>query len=316
VKEALQEVLKTIEDNPHRYQLQLIRWGLPMAIQNLSPKGVLPDTIVKEVLESLGAQTREVLSGLWELVEAPRPPDLEERLRKNGFSHAFGGEPLEGFSLHARIGLVALSAASGLSVVNKKAFLRTSARKPLERTWEGVKTLRPLFAAMGLSDLEGAIEVLLGLEEGEGRVERGYVLVRSGGFWALWRGTFLEDPDLDVAVLAGRDVVLPLPEEGALSFRAQFMCSRVYVDHLGVHREGGGHRIESGGMFLEHLFDGNPVVRALQRELGRQLDLFIRHGRKALFEGLSPNTVDRLRKFVQTEDSSVALRHLFQPAEG
>jgi hypothetical protein len=35
-----------------------------MAIQNLSPKGVLPDTLVRGVLEALCAHTKEALSGL------------------------------------------------------------------------------------------------------------------------------------------------------------------------------------------------------------------------------------------------------------
>jgi hypothetical protein len=97
----LQAVLKVIEDNPHYYQDQLARWGLQMAIQNLSPKGVLPDAAVKEVLETLYTQTEEALSGLWEVLGVSRPPDLKERLKKGGLLHAFNGEYLEGFSLHA-----------------------------------------------------------------------------------------------------------------------------------------------------------------------------------------------------------------------
>jgi len=243
MEETLQVVLKAIEDNPSHYHYQLIRWGLPMAIQNLSPKGVLPDAIVKGVLGSLGAQTKEALSGLWEVLGVPPPADLEERLRKNGFSHAFSDKPLEGFSLYARLGLVSIDTASGLHIINQKAFLGTTNRKSLEKTWEGVKALRPLLATMGLSDLEGAIGVLLGLEEGEGRVEGDYVLVKNRGFWRLWRGTFLEDPDLDAALLAEQDVTLPLTEEVALFFRMRFMCSKVHVDRLGIYREGDSRHI-------------------------------------------------------------------------
>ncbi len=316
MEEVAQAILKTIEDNPHLYRLQFARWGLPIAIQQLSPKGVLPDTLVKRVLETLYAQTEEALRGLWEVQGVPPPPDLEERLRKKGFSYAFGDKPLEGFSLYALPGVVTLDGPSGLHVVNDKAFMRTSSRKPLERTREGVRALRPLLTTMRLSDLEGAIEALLGLEEGEGRVEGGYVLTKSGGFWWLWRGTFLGDPDLDVAVLAERDVVLPLPEGVALSFRARFMCARVYVHRLGIYREGSGRHIEGGIPLPEHLFARDSVVRALQRELGRQLDLFIRHGRKALFEGLPPSALDRLREFARSGDFSVALRRLLQPSVG
>ncbi len=316
MEEVAQVILKAIEDNPHRYRLQFARWGLPMAIQQLSPKGVLPDTFVKRVLEALYAQTKEALSGLWEVLGVSPPPDLEERLRKKGFSYAFGDKPLEGFSLYALPGVVALDGPSELHVLNDKVFLRTSSRKPLERTREGVRVLRPLLTTMGLSDLEDAIETLLGLEKGEGRVEWGYVLARSGDFWTLWRGTFLGDPDLDVAVLAERDVVLPLPEGVAFSFRVRFMCARVYVDRLDIYREGGSRHIEGGIPLPEHLFGRDSVVRALQRELDRQLDLFIRHGRKTLFEGLPPSALDRLREFARSEDPSAALRHLLQSSVG
>jgi hypothetical protein len=312
----LQAVLKAIEGNPSHYHHQLIRWGLPMAIQNLSPKGTLPDTIVKGVLESLSAQTRKALGGLWEVLGVSLPADLEERLRKNGFSHAFSDKPLEGFSLYAQLGLVSIDATSGLHVINQKAFLRTANRKSLERTWEGVKALRPLLATMGLSDLEGAIGVLLGLEEGEGRVEGGCVLAKSRGFWRLWRGTFLEDPDLDVAVLAEQDVTLPLTEGVALSFRMRFMCSKVYVDRLGIYWEGDSRHVGGSRMFPGHLLDRDSVVRALQQELGEQLNLFIRRRRKNLFERLPPSALDRLKEFTQSEDPSAALRYLLQPSAG
>jgi hypothetical protein len=212
--------------------------------------------------------------------------------------------------------VVTLDAASGLHVVNKKAFLRTANRKPLERTWEGVRALRPLLTTMGLSDLEGALEALLGLEEGEGRVEKGYVQVRSGGFWTLWRGTFLGNPDLDVAVLAERDVVLPLIERVALSFRMRFMCSKVYVARLGLHQGGDSRYAEGGRTFPAYLFGQDPVVRALQQELGQQLHLFARCQCNTLFEGLPPEALDRLMEFAQAEDSSVTLRHLLQPLAG
>jgi hypothetical protein len=96
---------------------------------------------------------------------------------------------------------------------------------------------------MGFSDLEDAIEALLALGEGEERVEGGYILARSGGFWALWRGTFLGDPNLDVALLAGQKVGLPPIEGVALSFKVRFMCSKVYVDRLDIGWEEGSRHI-------------------------------------------------------------------------
>jgi hypothetical protein len=302
VEEILQAVLKAIEDDPCHYQLQLARWGLRTAIQGLSPNGVLPDALIGGVLEALCAQTQEALSGLWEFLGTPPPPDLQDRLRRNGLAHAFSAKPLEGFSLHARPGLVSLDTASGLHVINGRAFLRTTNRKSLERTREGVKALRPLFATMGLSDLEDAIEALLALGEGEGRVEGDYVLARSGGFWALWRGAFLGDPNLDVALLAGRKAVLPLIEGVALSFKVRFMCSKVYVDRLDIGWEGGSRHIEGGRAHSECLFAQRSIVRALQKELSEALEGSRKPVQGLPYEEFPPKVLDRLRAFIRHGD--------------
>jgi hypothetical protein len=303
IEEVLQPILKAIEDDPCHYQLQLARWGLPMAIQNLSPKGVLPDTLVRGVLEVLCAHIKEALSGLWEVLGTPPPrQDLEDRLTKNGFSYAFSDKPLEGFSLHARPGLVSLDTASGLRIVNRRVFLRTANRKPLEKTLEGAKALRPLLATMGLSDLEDAIEALLGLGEGEGRAEGGYVLARSGGFWALWRGTFLGDPNLDVALLAEREAVLPSVEGVALSFKVRFMCSKLYVDRLNIGWEGGSRHIKGSGMLSESLFAQRSVVRLLQKELGEVLKGSKKSAQGLPYEEFPPKVLDGLRAFIRHGD--------------
>jgi len=300
IEEVLQTVLKAIEDDPSHYQLQLARWGLPTAIQGLSPKGVLPDTLVKGIAEVLCAEAKEALSGLWEVLGTPPPPDLEDRLRKSGFSHAFTDKPLEGFSLHARPGLVSLHTASGLHVLGRKAFLRTSNRKPLESTWESARALRPLLATMGLSDLEDAIEALLGLEEGEGRVERRYVLGRGGGFWALWRGDFLEHPDLAVAALAGREAVLPLVEGVTLSFRVGFLCSKAYLDRLGISWKGGNLPIQGDKMFSESLFAQRPIARLLQRGLAEALKRPRGPGQGPPLGGILQKALARLRLLPET----------------
>jgi hypothetical protein len=303
MEEVLQPILKTIEDDPCHYQLQLARWGLPMAIQNLSPKGVLPDILVRGVLEALCAHTKEALSGLWEVLGTPPPRDLEDRLTKNGFSYPFSDRPLEGFSLHARPGLVSLDSASGLRIINRRTFLKTASRKSLERTWEGVKALCPLLTTMGLSGLEDAVKALLGLEEGEGRAEGGYLLARSGGFWALWRGTFLGDPSLDVALLAEREVVLPSVEGVALSFKVRFMCSKVYIDRLDIGWEGGSRPIKGSGMLSESLFAQRSVVRLLQKELGEVLKGSKRHAQGLPFQEFPPKVLDGLRAFIRNGDS-------------
>lgn len=242
MEEIPQAVLKSIEDDPCRHQLQLAQRGLRTAIQGLSPNGVLPDALVREVLEALCAQTQEALSGLWEFLgtPAPRPtrPLKEKRVLTRLQRQAPGGllPPRP-----ARVGVP--RHRSGTSRHQQKGLFEDhQPQVPGENLGGREGPTLPL-RHMGLSDLEDAIEALLALGEGEERVEGGYILARSGGFWALWRGTFLGDPNLDVALLAGQKVGLPPIEGVALSFKVRFMCSKVYVDRLDIGWEEGSRHI-------------------------------------------------------------------------
>lgn len=90
-----------------------------------------------------------------------------------------------------------------------RAFFRGE-RGDLGKALEEAKALGFVLSAMGLGDLEGALEKLAELEEGEVRAEGPYVLARGGGVWALRRGTLLGDLRLDGAFLMGEEVRLSL----------------------------------------------------------------------------------------------------------
>jgi hypothetical protein len=181
-----------------------------------------------------------VLAGLWEVLQVSPPPEVEEDLRQEGkvrvtYMRTKEEErekallwvlvstlkkrpydkldlsppelPLEYFGFEASTGLVEMSTNHVLHVTGERAFFRGE-RGDLEEALNEAKVLRPVLSAMGLNDLESALEKLAELEDGEVRAEGPYVLARGGGVWALRRGTLLGDPRLDGAFLLGEEVVV------------------------------------------------------------------------------------------------------------
>jgi hypothetical protein len=78
---------------------------------------------------------------------------------------------------------------------------------------------RPLFEALGLADLEGALEALVALKDGEARHEGPYVLARKGDLFALRHGTLLGSLALDGALLVGERVVFTQAEGLEIALR-------------------------------------------------------------------------------------------------
>ncbi len=180
------------------------------------------------------------LEGLWRVLGIPGPPPLEvaEFLTQRG-------KPMAEVSPHhgkqARVSmffpvqilhfptslstfpLVRLTGGAGgdLKVEVKGIFAREGEAFFAERhLWEvaeareAVRVLHPLFAALGLADLEEALEALSGLDEGEARREGEYLLAREVGMGArfvLRRGGFLGDFALDKAFVLGEGVRLSYP---------------------------------------------------------------------------------------------------------
>jgi hypothetical protein len=200
------------------------------------------EALAREVAEEGYKWTMGVLVPLWEVLEIPSPPGVEEDLRQGGrvqISYAVpedkgeegylwvvvtnpkrmpdGGMdlpspelPTEYFFFEASIGLTSMR-TDHLHVTGERAFFRGE-RDDLEEALKEARFLRPVLSAMGLGDLEGTLERLMELEEGEVRAEGPYVLARGRGVWALRRGTLLGDLRLDGAFLLGEEAKVSLGE--------------------------------------------------------------------------------------------------------
>jgi hypothetical protein len=124
------------------------------------------------------------------------------------------------------------------------AFFQGKVGEELGETLRMVRVLRPLFCALELADLEGALEALAGFEGEEARSYGPYVLAWSGNPEEpafLRKGSVFGDHLLDGALLTGREVVLRYPRvkvtlEGRVSerdFKTLFKMSRLTFEWEG-----------------------------------------------------------------------------------
>jgi hypothetical protein len=150
-----------------------------------------------------------------------------------GSEHRFrlrGGSPSTHFWLAAKAGWVKAEGASGLAVGRGRAFLYAISPWWVEVALAEARSFPSFLAALGLSDLEGALVALSELEDGKVRREGPYLLVRERSAWFLRRGAVFESPDLDAALLTGRRVALSYPRGLEVSLKG-FLRSEQYV-HL------------------------------------------------------------------------------------
>jgi hypothetical protein len=201
----------------------------------------------ERVLREGARHTAKLLEGLWEVLEVPPPPEVEEALRGGhrvevhypwpagaqgegrktlvwlgGKDQALHFPPprhvrSEAFSLKASAGRARVRVDPGLFAQREGASLLAHSLWKVERALEEARALRPVFTALGLADLEGALEALLELEDGEARQEGPYVLAREGETRVLRRGAAFQDPALDGAFLLGREVRISFAEGVELS---------------------------------------------------------------------------------------------------
>jgi hypothetical protein len=144
-------------------------------------------------------ERREVLVWLGDKDQALRLP-LPHRVRS------------ETFWLKASAGRVRVRVGPGLFAQKEGACFLGEGLREAKWALEEVRALRPLFAALGLADLEEALEALLELEDGEARQEGPYVLARKGETRVLRRGMLFQDPALNGAFLLGGEVEVSFPE--------------------------------------------------------------------------------------------------------
>jgi hypothetical protein len=117
----------------------------------------------------------------------------------------------------------------------EKAFFHGSTPDAVERILEAVRATRRLFGALGLSDLEEALERLADLEDGAARSWNGYLLARKGKVKGLTRGTPFGDPSLGGRFLLGEEVDLISPLENLdIGLRCGFERAVVEVTRVSL----------------------------------------------------------------------------------
>jgi hypothetical protein len=127
-----------------------------------------------------------------------------------------------GFQLAAYVGRVDVKTASGLLARRGRAFLRAQRSERVEEALQVVKALRSFFAALGLADLEAALEVLAKLVYGEARTEGPHVLLREVGLWVLRTGFVLGDLSSTKDFLTRGRAVLSYPHGLEIALRGHF----------------------------------------------------------------------------------------------
>ncbi len=134
-----------------------------------------------------------------------------------------GSSPSVGFGAIFEGGQVRAYMAGGLAVQKGGAFLRADRPERVEAALAEARALPSFLAALGLSDLEGALSALSGLEDGEVRREGSYLLAREGDTRILRRGEFLESPKLDAAFFLGERVSLSYPWGLEIALRGEII---------------------------------------------------------------------------------------------
>jgi hypothetical protein len=320
----VQSLLQKLEEATYRFTPA----GVKTAIRDLGLKveGDLEE-LVDKVLERGWRETKEALEGLWKALEVLSPPaELEEVLRRGGWFQAWRSEflqeqsvlfqlegrgaishslpspspPLGTFSLKAWGGRVEVRIPPALFVRRERAYLRTWKPKEVELALRGVKRLRPLFGALGLADLEEAIEALLGLEDEEARQRGPYVLVRRGDFHALRRGDLFGDLLLDKDFLVGRrPVVLSYPHGVKIALWGFFSDASITLSKTEIRWEGEVARlgITPGGCW--NALDRDPIPPLVRQG--------VRWGRGAHLS-LSPRMSALIDELGEAEDPLEALK--------
>jgi hypothetical protein len=307
--------------NPKEVQRVVLELGLEKEVD----VGVL----AQEVVEEGRKWVMEILAGLWEVLKILPPPGVEEDLRQGGrvqISYVVpedeeeeaylwaavtnpkrrpdGGIdlpppelPLKYFFFGASMGLAEMS-TDHLHVTGGRAFFR-GGRGDLGEALKEAKALRPVLSTMGLGDLEGALEKLAELEEGEVRAEGPYVLAQGGGVCALRRGTLLGDLRLDGAFLMGEEVRVPLGGV-EVSLKPKWFWGKVELEYVRF-------RLGEEDILFENEGDEalveerDPIGRITQERLKRELG---RMGRMEgpISSGISAEMAALLKTLAQSKE--------------
>jgi hypothetical protein len=266
-------------------------------VQNFFP-GKEGEILAERVLEEGHEKAMAALDGLWQVLKAPPLPVAKELLWKGVWMRfqypkalkdsqmgllveAVGdkkdtlelplpdGPSLGYFQLDVQIGRVEVETASGVFARMGRAFAHTN---DVDKTLEDVRALRPLFANIGLGDLENAIEALARLGDGEVRMEGPYLLAREGNLRALRRGLMLGEPHLDGALLLGHEVSISFPREVDIGFKARFGAGQMLLDKLWVRWGEEVFFLGKGLIDYYSLLDENPLAKIVRNRARASLE--------------------------------------------
>jgi len=322
---AIEKIIETLEGNLLPFTPDNVR----EAAENLGIEGDI-EALSREVLEEGVRRSMKAIEGLKETFgELPYPESLLEEHLRGGGGVAVELPPKGLFDrdVMGRVELIwddgfrksspylarndefsynlSFVAWPGLPKVHLHNLLATRGRVffkdyryRLKDALAKVRALRPLFASLELSDLEGAVEALTKLEFGEARADGDYVLVRGGDSYALRRGSVLGDPRLDGAILLGREEELSFPGGVEIAFRTRWDLDRANVYHVRIRLGEEEIFLDGQEAFITPIHD-NPLVSELQRTMRRELEK--REGE------LSPKALAFLKAFAEHEDPFRAL---------
>jgi hypothetical protein len=325
MKTALERLLQALEEGTYR----ATPVGVKAAIADLrlEVEGD-PEALVARVLEEAWEETRRVLEGFWAALGVLSPPPVVEKALREGewveasCSESPRGEaqlvlrlrergtavhlpvprplPSGGFSLEARVGRVEAHVTPGLFARKERAYLRTFRPEEVEEVLGRAKALRPLFLALGLGDLEEALEALANLEEGEARMWGPYFLARELSFRALRRGTLFGSPGLDKAFLLTGEATLSCPHGAAIALQASLWKHRITL--LGMELRWDEEVVRVGAAPGEdwNALDRNPVASLVRRGLY--------WGLERPRTPLSPKMEALVRELRESEDPLEALK--------
>ena len=340
--EAIETVAQLLEDNARPFTPKEIRKAIER--KGICVEGDLK-AFIREVQERGLAKTREVLEVLWGFLDIPPLDGVEEWLRDGASLEAWGSTPgvpdldvaivmdygdfrnvaqRKSFSgscrqhfdltfFSAKAGLETIHSLSFVYGVRERAALEVSSLDHLENYLERLRGLRPVLSAMGLSDLEGAVESLARLEKGESRIEGPYILAQGkspwgGNVWVLRRGPIFGDPELDGALLIQREATLRFPGDVEFSFRVTWKLGLMSFDRLRIRWGEEEVDFRYPHLVSAHSLAKNPITEAIQSKLIEEIPKLEVHEKSEQFKDVpSPRMLALLKAFSKHEDPFGAL---------
>jgi hypothetical protein len=265
VKEAVRRVLRALHEDPGRYRPTSRK--VRAIAQGVAPEED-PKALAKEALRELRRRVRRVTEALWEALEvdSPLPPEVEKVLERGESVTVWFPESLPGRVVlhswekktayfpsplaHSEAGLRAKLVGSkggdvgfevpqyALFVRAGRAFFWEEGLEKVRGAMEVARGFRPLFRAWDLEDLEGALEVLAGLKDGEAKVVGPYALARRGESRVLGRGIFGDPPVVSAAFFLGEEAVLSYPEGLEIGLEVEPVGSGAVLVGMWIRWEG------------------------------------------------------------------------------